>query len=61
MEPLLALKNVETYYDLVYALRGVSLEVREGTITTILGPNGAGKTTLLLLDEPSAGMNQEEQ
>ncbi len=61
LEPLLELNNVETYYDLVYALRGVSLEVREGTITTILGPNGAGKTTLLntvmglLNDQPDKG------
>ena len=59
--PLLALNNVETYYDLVYALRGVSLAVREGTITAILGPNGAGKTTILktvmglIDDQPEKG------
>ena len=59
--PLLALNNVETYYDLVYALRGVSLVVREGTITAILGPNGAGKTTILktvmglIDDQPEKG------
>ena len=47
MKPLLELDNVEAYYDLVYALRGVSLVVREGSITAILGPNGAGKTTIL--------------
>ena len=61
LEPLLELKNIETYYDLVYALRGVSLAVREGTITAILGPNGAGKTTILktvmglIDDQPDKG------
>jgi len=61
LDPLLTLANVETYYDLVYALRGVSLDVREGTITVVLGPNGAGKTTILktvmglLDDQPDKG------
>ena len=61
LEPLLELNNVETYYDLVYALRGVSLTVREGSITAILGPNGAGKTTILntimglIDDQPDKG------
>jgi len=44
---LLEIKNIETYYDLIYAIRGVSLSVDEGSITTILGNNGAGKTTIL--------------
>jgi branched-chain amino acid transport system ATP-binding protein len=53
---ILQIHNIETYYGLVYALRGVSLELQAGAITTILGNNGAGKTTLLktimgLLDE----------
>jgi branched-chain amino acid transport system ATP-binding protein len=38
---------VETYYGPVMALRGVSLDVEEGTIVTLLGANGAGKTTIL--------------
>ncbi|TVQ10581.1 MAG: ABC transporter ATP-binding protein [Balneolaceae bacterium] len=59
---MLTLKNVETYYGLVYALRGVSMEVREGQITTILGNNGAGKTTILksvtglIDDQPEKGL-----
>jgi len=44
---LLEIKNIETYYDLIYAIRGASLSVAEGSITTILGNNGAGKTTIL--------------
>lgn len=47
MNSLLQIKNIETYYGLVYALRGVSLNIEQGRITTILGSNGAGKTTLL--------------
>ena len=47
MGALLEIKNIETYYDLIYAIRGVSLSVTEGSITTILGNNGAGKTTIL--------------
>jgi branched-chain amino acid transport system ATP-binding protein len=58
---LLKVNNIETYYDMVLALRGVSLEVHEGTITTILGNNGAGKSTILktimglLKDQPDKG------
>jgi branched-chain amino acid transport system ATP-binding protein len=45
---LLKVNNIETYYDdVIEAIRGISLEVREGQIVTVLGSNGAGKTTLL--------------
>lgn len=46
-EPILTLRNVETYYGPIMAIRGVSLEVPEGSIVTVLGANGAGKTTIL--------------
>jgi len=58
---LLELKNIETFYRLIYALRGVSLTVEKGTITAILGNNGAGKSTILktvmglLDDQPDKG------
>jgi branched-chain amino acid transport system ATP-binding protein len=58
---LLEIKNIETYYGLIYALRGVSLGVEVGTITAILGNNGAGKSTILktvmglLEDQPDKG------
>jgi branched-chain amino acid transport system ATP-binding protein len=61
LSPLLEIKNIETFYRLIYALRGVSLTVEQGTITTILGNNGAGKSTVLktimglLDDQPDKG------
>ena len=45
--PLLQVKNIETYYGPIMAIKGVSLQVEEGDIVTILGANGAGKTTVL--------------
>ena len=44
---LLEVRNLESYYGPVMALRGVSLDVPEGCVVTVLGANGAGKTTLL--------------
>jgi len=44
---LLKVRNIETYYGPIMAIKGVSLEVEEKDIVTILGANGAGKTTVL--------------
>jgi branched-chain amino acid transport system ATP-binding protein len=44
---LLEVRNLEASYGSVVALRGVSLEVAEGSVVAVLGANGAGKTTLL--------------
>jgi branched-chain amino acid transport system ATP-binding protein len=44
---LLRLDGVETYYGSIQALKGVSIEVREGEIVTLIGANGAGKSTTL--------------
>ncbi|MFN0162517.1 MAG: ABC transporter ATP-binding protein [Burkholderiales bacterium] len=46
-EPILELKNIESAYGPVQALRGVSLTVAKGSIATVLGGNGAGKSTIL--------------
>ncbi len=45
--PLLEMRNIETYYGPIMAIRGVSLSVEQGEVVTVLGANGAGKTTLL--------------
>ncbi|MGD9279279.1 MAG: ABC transporter ATP-binding protein [Desulfobacterales bacterium] len=62
MTPLLKIATIETlYYDRIYALHGLSLEVKKKEIFAVLGPNGAGKTTLLktiaglLKDQPKKG------
>src|SRR3712207_610152 len=45
--PLLQVRNIETYYGPIMAIRGVSFDVLPGQIVTILGASGAGKTTIL--------------
>ncbi len=45
---MLSINNIEVVYDnVILVLKGVSLEVKQGTITTLLGANGAGKSTTL--------------
>jgi branched-chain amino acid transport system ATP-binding protein len=45
---MLSLVDVHTFYGNIQALKGVSLEVKEGEIITLIGANGAGKTTTLM-------------
>jgi branched-chain amino acid transport system ATP-binding protein len=47
MTALLEVRNIETFYGPIQAIRGVSLTVEQGRVVTVLGANGAGKTTLL--------------
>lgn len=46
-EPLLQVKDLEVYYGVIQALKGVSFHVNEGEIVSLIGANGAGKTTVL--------------
>ena len=47
MSQLLRFTDVELYYDHVYALKGVSLELNEGETIALIGANGAGKSSIL--------------
>ncbi|OIQ59098.1 high-affinity branched-chain amino acid transport ATP-binding protein LivF [Moorella thermoacetica] len=44
---LLKVENLDVYYGAIHALKGISLEVKEGEIVTLIGANGAGKSTTL--------------
>jgi branched-chain amino acid transport system ATP-binding protein len=46
-ETILTVENVHTFYGTIEALKGISIEVREGEIVTLIGANGAGKSTTL--------------
>ena len=47
MTAMLEFKDVELYYDHVYALKGVSLNVNQGETVALIGANGAGKSSIL--------------
>lgn len=47
MSDMLEFKDVELYYDHVYALRGVSINLKEGETVALIGANGAGKSSIL--------------
>ena len=44
---MLTVKNLNTHYGNIHALKGIDLEVAQGEIVTLIGSNGAGKTTTL--------------
>lgn len=45
---MLELRNIQTYYGNIQALKNVSLTINEGEIVTLIGANGAGKSTTLM-------------
>jgi branched-chain amino acid transport system ATP-binding protein len=45
---MLELRNIQTYYGNIQALKDVSLEIKSGEIITLIGANGAGKSTTLM-------------
>jgi branched-chain amino acid transport system ATP-binding protein len=46
-ELILELEDVHTYYGSIEALKGITIDVRQGEIVTLIGANGAGKSTTL--------------
>nr|WP_299668023.1 ABC transporter ATP-binding protein [uncultured Ruegeria sp.] len=47
MSKMLDFKDVELYYDHVYALKGVSIDLEQGETVALIGANGAGKSSIL--------------
>ena len=45
---MLEVRNIQTYYGNIQALKNVSLKINEGEIVTLIGANGAGKSTTLM-------------
>lgn len=46
-ESMLKLNDVHSYYGQIHALKGISIDVKEGEVVTLIGSNGAGKSTTL--------------
>ena len=44
---MLKVTDLQVYYGVIQALKGISFEVNEGEVIALIGANGAGKTTIL--------------
>ena len=44
---MLEIKDLEVYYGVIQAIKGISFEVNQGEVIALIGANGAGKTTTL--------------
>ncbi len=44
---MLEIRDLQVYYGMIHAIKGISFDVREGEVIALIGANGAGKTTIL--------------
>ena len=44
---MLEVKDLQVYYGMIQAIKGISFEVNQGEVIALIGANGAGKTTML--------------
>ncbi len=63
---MLEVKDIEVYYGMIQAIKGISFSVNEGEVIALIGANGAGKTTILhtitgLLSPKKGSVNFEGQ
>lgn len=47
METMLKIDDINVFYGAIHAIKGISLDVKQGEIVTLIGANGAGKSTIL--------------
>ena len=57
---MLEVKDLEVYYGMIQAIKGISFEVNQGEVIALIGANGAGKTTLMscILGDKKASSGQ---
>ena len=44
---MLRIENLDVYYGIIQAIKGITFEVNQGEVIALIGANGAGKTTIL--------------
>ena len=44
---MLEVRDLQVYYGMIHAIKGISFDVNQGEVIALIGANGAGKTTTL--------------